>query len=82
MKHFTIAFLLLAGCPATNEQIKETLENAGFSNIQDKGTAIFGCGNHEIGSEFTATNPQGRTVSGYVCCGGYTPFTKGCTIRY
>ena len=73
--------LLMSGCPATDDQIRQTLTFAGYRDIQDDGVAILGCGKNEIGSRFTATNPVGHRVSGLVCCGGYTPLNKGCTIR-
>lgn len=83
MKYALIALVIaLAGRPATDEQIGDTLNAAGLTNYRDEGAALFGCSRDEVGSKFTATNTQGRAVSGYVCCGGYTPLTKGCTIRY
>lgn len=72
----------LAGCPATDNQITGSLTAAGFTQIQDEGTAIIGCVRGEVGSKFSAMNGAGARVRGVVCCGGYTPLNKGCTIRF
>lgn len=76
----TIAIILLCGCPATDEQISRALTGAGYTDIHETGTVIWGCGKDEVGSKFTARNPAGRTVSGIVCCGFFD--IKGCTIRF
>ncbi len=80
--YLALMALVFSACPATNNQIHETLEAAGFKNIQDEGAAIIGCGKDEIGSKFAADNALGVRVHGFVCCGGYTPLAKGCTIRF
>ena len=70
--------VLAAGCtdePATYR----TLEAAGFSHIQIDGYAFWGCGEDDnFYTKFTATNPNGKRVSGIVCSG----LTKGATIRF
>jgi hypothetical protein len=80
-----LAMLLLSclfGCPATDEQIITTLRSAGYTHIKDLGPAIIGCAEQEVGSRFSARNPLGLYVEGQVCCGGYLPISKGCTIRF
>lgn len=68
----------LAGCTAPNYS-KDALEKAGFSNIEIGGYDFFACSKGDtFATEFTATNPLGKRVSGTVCCGIF----KSCTIRF
>jgi hypothetical protein len=63
----------------TPERSRNTLEAQGFTDIQVGGYQWGACGRDDYYStKFTAANPQGRRVSGVVCCGNY----KGCTIRF
>ncbi len=70
--------LLLASC--TNEtRSRAALLDAGFTDIELTGWDVFACSEDDTFSTgFTAKNPQGRAVSGTVCCGAM----KGCTIRW
>lgn len=71
--------ICLAGCLTTDDEARETLDKAGFTNISTGDNVFLGCGSGDkYGLEFTATNPNGRRVSGVVCCGNW----KSCTIRF
>lgn len=69
---------LLASC--TDEaRTFEVLTDSGFSNIQTTGYAAFSCGEGDsFATGFVATNPNGKRVSGVVCCG----LLKSCTVRF
>lgn len=57
-----------------------TLESAGYTDVKTTGYNFLECGeNDTFHTGFTATNPNGKRVSGTVCCG---LFIKGCTIRF
>ena len=57
----------------------QTLEKAGYSQIQTTGYAPFECGEGDtFHTGFRAKNPAGSVVEGTVCCG----IAKGCTIRF
>lgn len=77
-KLFLIGVLLLTGC--TNEsKTVQTLQSAGFTDIQTTGYAFFECGDDDdFHTGFHAKNPTGQYVTGTVCCG----LLKGCTIRF
>jgi hypothetical protein len=67
----------LSGCTAARSS-KRALEAAGYTNIEMKGYAFFGCDdNDRFHDKFTATGPTGVQVSGVVCSGWF----KGSTIR-
>lgn len=54
------------------------LLDAGYSNVQILGAAVFGCSEDDLFRiRFSATGPTGRAVRGLVCS---APF-KGATIR-
>lgn len=77
----TLALLLvaiaLAGCSSANDANK-ALKGAGYTDIQIKGYAIFGCSEDDsFHTEFTAKGPTGQPVEGVVCSG----WLKGGTIR-
>ena len=73
------AFLLLAGCTTSDEEVRQTLDNAGFTDVTVTGSALWVCGEHDkMGNGFTATNPRGKRVKGVVCCGQM----KACTVRF
>ena len=58
---------------------RRTLENSGYTDIELHGYKAFACGKDDsFSTAFTAKNPQGKQVSGVVCCG----ITKGCTVRF
>lgn len=76
-----LIFIISALCiSCTNpEKATQTLNHAGYTNIVITGYDPFSCGEDDTFKDsFTATNPNGMTVSGTVCCG----FLKGCTIRF
>ena len=75
-----IGLLALAGCETTPDEAADTLDKAGFTNIKTGDSVWFGCDSKgdKMGREFTATNSNGRQVSGVVCCGTW----KRCTIRF
>ena len=81
MKKIIFAVLiifLLTGCTAP-DRTKETLEKAGYANIETGEYDFWSCGkDDDFATKFTADNPAGQRVSGTVCCG----FLKGCTIRF
>lgn len=74
-----------SACVTTKGEADDTLQKAGFTDVQSGGWDWFTCsdGDKEIGREFEATNPAGQRIRGTVCC-GFAPFGigKGCTIRY
>lgn len=75
-----IGFLIfsLRGC-SDEERSYETLDKAGFDQIELGGPDRWSCGGGDYFSNtFTARNSKGSVVNGVVCCGLY----KGCTIRF
>lgn len=80
MKKLILAAMcaVVFGCTAEDDT-RNTLTKAGYSNIEIDGYAFLGCGEDDnFKTKFTATNPNGMRVSGVVCCGVF----KGCTIRF
>ena len=73
-----VAVPLLTACPATEDQVKDTLTAMGFTDMERTQFAIWECAKGEIGSHFTARNPAGAPISGVVCCGW---MYKVCTVR-
>ena len=74
-----LPLLLLVACTAPDSS-RETLQKAGYENIEITGYAPLNCGEDDTFSTgFTATNPKGEVVEGVVCCG---LITKKCTIRF
>lgn len=62
------------------EDSKRVLENAGYTDIEIKGRAYFMCSEDDTyATAFQATAPNGRSVTGAVCCGFVG---KACTIRF
>ena len=56
----------------------DTLDSHGFTNIETTGYSWFGCGRGDLWhTKFTATNQNGKEVSGVVCKG----LLKGSTMR-
>lgn len=77
-----VAFgVCLAGCLTGQEEARDTLDKAGYTNIKINDLNDFwGCGEGDkFGRGFAATNPIGQRVSGVVCCGSWG---KSCTIRF
>jgi hypothetical protein len=69
---------LLAGCTAPDRS-RETLDSSGFTNIEIGDYTWFGCSEGDrYHTAFTATNSNGKRVSGVVCCGTL----KSCTVRF
>jgi hypothetical protein len=77
----TAPLLLLTACTSPRAEVQRVLKGAGYTDIQTGGAAPLACGTGLLdpSMEFTAKNPTGQTVKGYVCCGA---MFKGCTIRY
>lgn len=81
MKKILIALAVVASLTAcsSRKDAEHALTSAGFTNIETHGYAFYGCGEKdEFKTKFTATNPQGKRVSGVVCSGWF----KGGTIRF
>jgi hypothetical protein len=72
------AFLLWLGTNTDSVQAKQAAEDSGLRDIRTGGYAWFQCGDWKC-TEFTATNSDGKKVSGAVGCG---LILKGCTIRW
>lgn len=87
---------LLAGCmvtidvpqslpqteTGTKSKAYQAVEDEGYTNIREDGTAIFGCSEDDsilVSRNITATNSNGKDVNLAVCCG---LIFKGCTIRH
>jgi hypothetical protein len=80
MKRFAILImaLVLSGCTQV-ERTERVLADNGYTNIHVSGYAFFGCDEKDtFHTAFTATSPNGKTVSGVVCSGWF----KGATIRF
>jgi hypothetical protein len=72
-----VCLLVLAGCTSSNDALR-ALEGAGYTDIKLGGYAWFSCSQDDsFATEFTATGPSGKQVSGAVCSGWF----KGSTIR-
>lgn len=81
MKHLAIMLTALLGIVAcTNEDgARRALHGAGYTNIELKGHAFFGCSDDDHScTKFEAVGPRGDVVTGQVGCG---LIGKGCTIR-
>lgn len=79
VRPYTLVALLGLGCLTSDAEVRETLDNAGFTEVIVTGHVPFVCGEHDKGGNgFTATNPRGKRVKGVVCCGQ----VKACTVRF
>lgn len=67
----------LFGCTQPQRSV-QALDAAGFTDISVGGYAWWACGDDSYATGFVATNPNGKRVSGAVCCG----WAKNCTIRF
>lgn len=77
MKKFLLIGMLFA-CTNVDASIN-AIESAGLEPVKVGGFSWFTCSDSDnFSTRFTAKNPQGKLVSGTVCCG----ILKGCTIRY
>jgi len=81
MKRFLLFAAIVGVFSCTNEEAaRDTLEGAGFSNIEILGWGGSKCGEGDSTcTSFVATGPTGLTVRGAVGCG--RGCGKGCTIR-
>lgn len=79
IKLLPVALLLaLSGC-SDPQGARKALEDNGYTNVRTNGYSFFMCGERDIYStEFRATSPAGKDVSGAVCSG----ILKGSTIRF
>lgn len=74
-----IAALLLAGCTSENDAMR-ALQADGYKDIRLTGYDWFACSKDDtFHTGFTATNRDGKKVSGVVCSG---LIFKSATIRY
>jgi hypothetical protein len=79
MKRLLLLCLVLSGCFTDSGEATRALDNQGFKDIQFSGSDFFACSKGDkTGLSFTATNSNGKRVSGTVCCGVF----KSCTIRW
>lgn len=62
-----------------SERSVQTLEQAGFTDIQTTGYVVFACSDDDsYHTGFRAKNARGQPVTGVVCCGVF----KSCTVRF
>jgi hypothetical protein len=74
-----LILLFAKGCMTSSEETINSVSAYGFKDIRT-GDWTIGCSEGErLGRHFTATNSDGKMVSGYVCCG---LVFKGCTVRW
>lgn len=80
MKLLLVLLVLpLAGCFTDPDNSTRTLDNLGFTKIEIGGYDAWSCGDdYTYHTKFTAINPNGKKVSGTVCCG----FFKGCSVKF
>lgn len=77
----TVIIVIMAittGACNNDAEAHRALDNSGFSDINLRGYAFWGCGESEVGTKFQAKNPKGNYVEGVVCCG----VVKSCTVRF
>jgi len=73
-----LALVVLGGCTAPDWS-REAVDNLGFKEIKTEGYSWFGCGeDYAFHTKFSAINPNGKHVSGVVCCG----WLKGCSVKF
>jgi hypothetical protein len=78
-KVISIVALMLMGCSDPKEA-NRVLDNSGYTEIQIHGWSYWGCGKDDaFTTRFSAKNPNGKVVSGYVCSSW---FSKGSTVRF
>lgn len=79
MKALILGLILVVAARCTDKPgAIQTLEAAGYSDIQTMGYSYFGCGSEDSHRDkFIATGPNGKRVEGVVCSGWF----KGYTIR-
>ncbi len=71
--------LLTISCTDHSRTV-QVLQKAGYTHVTTFGYAWFDCSNEDsFNTKFRAKNPQGRWITGVVCCGW---LLKSCTIRY
>jgi hypothetical protein len=86
MRLLAILLVAIVACGGAGDDGYNAVVSAGFDNVVIGDAAIWysGCGRDDsYNSYFTATNAQGRRVSGVVCCGtGAGCGGKACTVRF
>lgn len=76
-KTILITTLILAGC-SDPDGAKRAVEALGLTDVQTHGWSAWGCGKgDDFTTRFSATNAQGKRVTGVVCGG----WLKGSTVR-
>lgn len=80
MKKTMMIFAVLTMTACTDEdESRQALNEAGYSDVVVGGYALFQCGKGDnFATKFSAKGPTGVPVRGAVCCG----WMKGCTIRH
>jgi len=75
---FVLIIFSITACSSSSDA-RKVLSNSGYINIKTNGFSLFGCAKDDtFSTKFTATNSQGKRVSGVVCSG----WLKGGTIRF
>lgn len=79
MSLMAVVMVMLSGCTSP-EDANRALSAEGYTNIQMTGFDLFSCSQDDFyHTGFSATNSQGRIVTGTVCSG---MLFKSATIRY
>ncbi len=69
-----------ANCGEPSADLYRALEGQGLTNAKVGDWAPLSCSEGDsVKREFTATNPNGKRVSGVICCG---LVLKSCTVRW
>lgn len=82
LKTLLVVSLIIGLCAACSspEDARRALNGAGYSKISTHGYDFFACGQDDFyHTKFSATNMQGKRVSGVVCSG---LLFKSATIRF
>lgn len=73
-----ILAMFFCGCTSPGASWN-ALDDMGFKEIETGGYDLFACGkDYVFHTKFKAKNPNGKIVSGVVCCG----WLKGCSIKF
>ena len=73
-----VSVLMITGCTRSG-QAERILEENGYTNIDVGGYGFLSCSDDDVfRTNFTATSPNGKRVSGTVCSG----LLKSSTIRF
>lgn len=79
-KLMILSLILLCAACTSEDDARRALSSAGYTDINILGYSFFSCSKEDFfRTEFTATNYQGKTISGTVCSG---LLFKDATIRF